>query len=307
MMLSGFPCQAFSHAGKKLGFKDETRGTLFFNVASIIAAKQPKAFLLENVKGLTTHDQGKTFKTVKKTLENELGYHVSYQILNSKDFGVPHNRPRIYIVGFKDHNVGKGFRFPNPTDGNKKLKHVLEGEAVDPKYYISQQYLDTLKAHRERHEKKKSGFGYVVRSREDIASCLVLGGMGLERNLIYDPSLKAPMHIKGRKTMTNTDMVRKLTHRECEKLQGFEKDWTAGISDTARWEALANSVTVPVIKAIAAAMIKEMTQPSGVRGDSLLLTDEEEFVDSGSLSGDVNEKEKQEGNPGGESLGETTM
>jgi DNA (cytosine-5)-methyltransferase 1 len=306
MMLFGFPCQSFSQAGQGLGFKDETRGTLFFNVASILEAKKPAAFLLENVKGLVTHDNGRTFNIIKKTLIS-LGYHITYKVLNSRDFGVPHNRPRIYMVGFLDQRIGRGFRMPSITNSNSKLEDILEIGPVDPRFFISQQYLDSLKAHRARHMNKGSGFGYEVKSRKGVASCLVLGGMGLERNLIHDiTSLPEPVVIKGRRTMTNSDNLRKLTPVECERLQGLPDQWTACISDTARYDALANSVTVPVIKAIAASMLEEMLHPSGRDDENNCLVDEFMDDESGSREED-REKEKQEGVEGSQQVWSGTV
>src|SRR5690606_22509442 len=139
----GFPCQAFSIAGKRGGFED-TRGTLFFDVARIIKEKQPKAFLLENVKGLRNHKGGKTLATILNVLSEELGYKSTvYTVLNSKDFGVPQNRERIFIVGFK--SGGGNFQFPLEVDSSKRIKDIIEENPVSVKYYLSETYLKSMK------------------------------------------------------------------------------------------------------------------------------------------------------------------
>jgi DNA (cytosine-5)-methyltransferase 1 len=143
VLCAGFPCQAFSIAGKRGGFED-TRGTLFFDVAQILKKHKPKAFFLENVKGLTNHDKGKTLATILHTLRNDLGYYVpDPQILNAKDFGVPQNRERIFIVGFRDEEAWRSFEYPVPTDDSKVFEDVREDTEVSVKYYLSTQYMKT--------------------------------------------------------------------------------------------------------------------------------------------------------------------
>ena len=146
ILVGGFPCQAFSIAGKRGGFND-TRGTLFFDVARIIKAKQPKAFFLENVKGLTNHRGGKTLATILNVLRNDLGYIVPEpQIMNAKNFGVPQNRERIFIVGFRP-DLGikeEDFSYPEPTDTTKTIRDIMEKDTVSAKYYLSTTYLECL-------------------------------------------------------------------------------------------------------------------------------------------------------------------
>ena len=146
ILVGGFPCQAFSIAGKRGGFND-TRGTLFFDVARIIKAKQPKAFFLENVKGLTNHRGGKTLATILNVLRNDLGYIVpDPQIMNAKNFGVPQNRERIFIVGFRP-DLGikeEDFSYPEPTDTTKTIRDIMEKKPVSAKYYLSTKYLECL-------------------------------------------------------------------------------------------------------------------------------------------------------------------
>ena len=154
ILTGGFPCQAFSIAGRKGGF-DDTRGTLFFDVARIIKEKQPKAFFLENVKGLISHNKGKTLEVILNTLRDDLGYFVpDPQIMNAKNFGVPQNRERIFIVGFrKDLNINK-FEYPQPLGISTCIQDIKQEEPVSVKYYLSEQYLDTLRKHKARHELK---------------------------------------------------------------------------------------------------------------------------------------------------------
>jgi len=186
ILLAGFPCQAFSIAGRKEGFND-TRGTLFFEIARILKDKRPKAFFLENVKGLTHHRGGKTLSRILQVLREDLGYYVpDPRVLNAKDFGVPQNRERIFIVGFLDKSLADGFEYPTPTAQHVKFSDVKETAAVSIRYYLSEQYLSGLRNHRMRHESKGNGFGYEVIADESIANSIVLGGIGRERNLVLD-------------------------------------------------------------------------------------------------------------------------
>jgi DNA (cytosine-5)-methyltransferase 1 len=255
ILLAGFPCQAFSIAGRRSGFED-IRGTLFFDVARIIKEKKPVGFLLENVKGLTNHDKGKTFKTIINVLENELGYKVYSNLLNSKDYGVPQKRDRIYIVGFRDKAVD--FAFPKPLALVKKVKDILENDVVSSKYYLSDRYLSTLKEHRIRHEKKGNGFGYEIVDSDGIANTIVVGGMGKERNLVYDYRLTdftPKTNIKGE---INREYIRKMTPREWARLQGFPDEFVIPVSDAQAYKQFGNSVSVPVVNAIAKEMIKAL-------------------------------------------------
>ena len=249
ILLAGFPCQAFSLAGHKKGFED-ARGTLFFDVARIIKRHNPKVVFCENVKNLVNHDRGRTFKVIKEILE-ELGYVVFYKVLNSKNFGVPQNRERIYIVAFRKDIAPKTFEFPEKTDDTKVIKDIVEEHEVSPKYYLSTAYLESLKKHKERHASKGNGFGYEIRSTDSVAGAIVCGGMGRERNLIIDNRLTnfTPVtHIKGE---INREFVRKMTPREWARLQGFPNDFKFVVADTHLYKQFGNSVTVPVIRAIA--------------------------------------------------------
>jgi len=263
ILLAGFPCQAFSMAGKRGGFND-TRGTLFFDVARIIKEKQPKAFLLENVKGLTNHRSGKTLEVIINTLKEDLGYTVFYKVLNAKEYGLAQMRERIYIVGFREGCGGGGFSYPNPVPESERkvIRDIMEEEAVDAQYYLSDVYMASMKAHKARHQALGHGFGYEIRSLDEVAGTIVCGGMGKERNLIIDPrqtDLTPHTHIKGQ---YNTEGIRRMTPKEWERLQGFPDDWTAGIANQHRYKQMGNSVAVPVIKAVSSRMIDELLNPT---------------------------------------------
>lgn len=252
--LAGFPCQAFSLAGKHMGFDDNykgtCRGTLFLDVARICDAHKPKVIFCENVKGLIIHNGGRTFAIIKKTFE-DLGYKVYSQILNSKDFGVPQNRERIYIVCFRKDIDSSKFTFPKPTDQTKSLLDIREEKPVSPKYYLSETYVETLKRHKARHAAKGHGFGYEIRDWGGIAGAIVCGGMGRERNLVIDGRQKnlAPVtHIKG---PINRQGIRKMTPREWARLQGFPNSFKLELADVHLYKQFGNSVTVNVINAIA--------------------------------------------------------
>lgn len=258
--LAGFPCQAFSLAGRRKGFVDDykgmSRGTLFFDVVRICAYHKPKVIFCENVKGLTIHDGGKTFRIILGTLE-QIGYTVFYKVLNSKDFGVPQNRERIYIVAFRNDIAPDEFEFPNPTGNTACIRDILEEKPVSARYYLSTKYLETLRQHKARHEAKGHGFGYEIRALDGIAGAIVCGGMGRERNLIVDPrqtDLRPVTHIKGE---VNREGIRKLTPREWARLQGFPDSYKLPLSDVHLYKQFGNSVTVPVIFAIAT-KIKEV-------------------------------------------------
>lgn len=258
VLCAGFPCQAFSLAGKRLGF-EETRGTLFFDVAEIIRRKQPKAFFLENVKGLLIHDKGNTIKTILKVLREDLDYFVpDPQIVNAMNFGVPQHRERVYIVGFrKDQNVDE-FTYPNPTDKTKKFADVKEKDIVSAKYYLSTQYLNTLIAHKERHAAKGNGFGYEIIPDDGVANAIVVGGMGRERNIVIDTRLKDFTPVTNIKGEINRDGLRRMTPREWARLQGFPDSFVIGVADASAYKQFGNSVAVPAIQATAEEIIKRI-------------------------------------------------
>lgn len=262
ILVGGFPCQAFSIAGKRGGF-DDTRGTLFFDVARIIKAKQPKAFFLENVKGLTNHRSGKTLATILNVLRNDLGYIVPEpQIINAKNFGVPQNRERIFIIGFRN-DLGikeEDFSYPDPIDTTKTIRDIMEEKPVSAKYYLSTQYMSGLEKHKKRNEAKGNGFGYEIKNLDGISNTIVTGGMGRERNLIIDKRLKdfTPVtHIKGE---VNRKGIRRMTPREWARLQGFPDSFRIEVADISAYRQFGNSVAIPAIQATAKNLIDKILE-----------------------------------------------
>jgi DNA (cytosine-5)-methyltransferase 1 len=251
LLTAGFPCQAFSIAGRKLGFED-TRGTLFFDVATIIKKHQPKAIFLENVKGLRNHDKGKTLSTILDVLRNDLGYYVPEpMIINAKDFGVPQNRERIYIVGFHPSTKVNEFRYPSPTQKDTTLKDIIEENPVPTKYYLSTKYLETLINHKQRHADKGNGFGYEIIPTNGIANAILVGGMGRERNLIIDNRITDYNPTTNIKGVVNKEGIRKMTPREWARLQGFPENFIIGVADVNAYKQFGNSVAIPAIQATA--------------------------------------------------------
>jgi len=258
VLCAGFPCQAFSIAGKRGGFED-TRGTLFFEVAEIIRRKKPKAIFLENVKGLINHQGGKTLATILHVLRNDLGYFVpDPRVMNASDFGVPQNRERIFIVGFRNDLGVNEFAYPKPLDKKVSFSDVKEKQVVSAKYYLSQQYLKTLREHRSRHESKGNGFGYEIIPDDGISNAVVCGGMGRERNLVIDNRLVdyTPVtHIRGE---INRENIRKMTPREWARLQGFPDEFIISVADASAYKQFGNSVAVPVIRAVGHEVISRL-------------------------------------------------
>mgnify|MGYP002623307324 CR=1 FL=1 len=256
ILCGGFPCQAFSLAGKRLGFDDETRGTLFFEIEEILRRKQPKAFFLENVKGLMIHKGGKTIKTILEHLD-KVGYDVvPPKVVNAMDFGVPQHRERVYIIGFrKDLNIDiNKFHYPDPMTPDGKRLHFIdirEEKPVPAKYYLSTQYIATLVAHKARHAAKGHGFGYEIIKDDEVANAIVVGGMGRERNLVVDKrqtDLTPTTNIKG---VVNTEGIRRMTPREWARLQGFPNEFKIVVADASAYKQFGNSVAIPAIKATA--------------------------------------------------------
>lgn len=291
ILLAGFPCQTFSRVGLGEGFENEEKGKIFFHLADIIKDTRPAAFFLENVDHIVTRDKGETFKLIIETLEQELDYRVvgvktdsdgriSYNpkdfVRNSKEFGMPQNRPRAYIIGFdkKRFSSESLSQLPLNVPSGKKhkfyndLNDLLE-QGVSPKYYMASGYFDTLVRHRERQEKRGYGFGYRIVNEADIEhpianTLLATGGSGKERNLIFDPQDGlAGLMIKGKATPLNDKGIRVMTPTEWGKLQGFinyaflRKDGTEGfsfpegVSDTQKYKQFGNSVTIPVVEEMA--------------------------------------------------------
>ncbi len=236
LLLAGFPCQPFSHAGLKKGFED-TRGTLFFNICNIIEYHKPSILLLENVKGLKGHNKGHTFQVILRSLES-LGYAVHYAILNAKDFGVPQNRERIYIVAFlKDIFLSANqFYFPSPKSKLTKLGNILEKE-VDDKYTISDKLWQGHQRRKKEHLEKGNGFGYSLFNADSI----------------YTSTISARYYKDGSEILIQqpNKNPRRLTPREAARLQGFPDSFIIPVSDAQAYKQFGNSVAVPVIRAIA--------------------------------------------------------
>ncbi len=258
ILCAGFPCQAFSIAGRRGGFED-TRGTLFFDVAEIIKRKKPKAIFLENVKGLRNHNGGRTLETILNVLRNDLGYYVpDPQIINAKDFGVPQNRERIYIVGFRNDLNVSDFNYPKPTGKKITFADVKETDVVKTRYYLSTQYVQTLVNHKARHEGKGNGFGFAIIPDDGIANSIVVGGMGRERNLVIDDRITdftPTTHIKG---VVNKQGIRKMTPREWARLQGFPDNYDIPVADASAYKQFGNSVAIPAIQATAKLIIDKI-------------------------------------------------
>lgn len=234
LLVGGFPCQAFSIGGKRLGFED-TRGTLFFDIARILAVRLPRLFILENVKGLLSHQGGQTFRTILRTLD-ELGYDVQWQVLNSKDYGVPQSRERVYLVG----NLGGTPRpqvFPAPRQGNP---HTTVGKSTETAV------ARTLTA------------GGNSGGNHSGMTILELTGARSQSQRVYDPAGLAPTISTGGATTGGAEVpkilfdsnIRRLTPVEHERLQGFPDNWTLG-SDTQRYKGCGNAVSVPVVRYVA--------------------------------------------------------
>lgn len=300
ILLAGFPCQAFSRAGKKEGFMDKTRGTLFFDIAEMISRSHPKAFMLENVDNLITHEKGQTFHTIIDVLVNDLNYKVigvtkdetgkliydSHSFVrNSKNFGVPQNRPRVYIMGFSRSYFGDCVdNLPNTLPEKREsaiyrdLNDLLEMNAPD-KYFLSSGYVETLERHKARHEGKGNGFGYRIVNLPEIEhpisnAILATGGSGKERNLVIDPKEGvAGKVVPSKQTPLNDKGIRAMTPREWGKLQGFinyafidkktGKDmfsFPEKLADGPRYKQFGNAVTIPAVEVMAKFMKKCLAQ-----------------------------------------------
>ena len=245
ILIGGFPCQPFSHAGLKRGFED-TRGTLFFDVARIIDYRKPSMVLLENVKGFTTHDKGRTMAIVKETLE-DLGYNVFHKVLNARDFGVPQNRERVFIVAINKKKLGSiGFEYPIPKKIDTKLGDILDSR-VDEKYTISNKLWAGHKRRLAEHRAKGNGFGYSL----------------FNENSPYTSTISARYYKDGSEILIEQKNAnpRKLTPREAARLQGFPENFNIPVSDNQAYKQFGNSVDVPVIHAIAKTMVKLLENP----------------------------------------------
>lgn len=208
---------------------------------------------------MVKHDRGNTYKIIRGAFE-QIGYTVYDKVLNSRDFGVPQNRERIYLVAFRNDIDSSSFAFPVGNAPGTTLMDIIEKAPVSTKYYLSDVYWESLRKHRARHEAKGNGFGYQIRELDGQAGTIVCGGMGRERNLIVDERLTdyTPVtHIRGE---VNREGIRRMTPREWARLQGFPEDYKLNLADTHVYKQLANSVTVNVIEAIAENIRKVLEQ-----------------------------------------------
>jgi len=252
ILLGGFPCQPFSIAGvskknslgKSHGFLDETQGTLFFDVARIIKAKRPKAFMLENVKNLISHDKKRTFEVIKNTL-NELGYSIHYKVLDGKHF-VPQHRERIIIVGF-DKNVYHGnenFQFPIMPPVDKTIGSILETNP-DEKYTLTNKLWDYLQTYAKKHKEKGNGFGFGLTDLNGISRTMSARYYKDGAEILIPQEGKNP---------------RRLTPRECARLQGFPDSFIIPVSDNQAYRQFGNSVVTPLIQAVGKNIVKALRE-----------------------------------------------
>ena len=294
VLLAGFPCQTFSRAGLQKGFRDTTKGTIFFDIADIISRTHPRAVFLENVENLVSHDKGETLKRIINTLEDELGYRIigvtldedgEYEytrdsfVRNSRYFGLPQNRPRVYIMAFNKKTYGNAIKLLKAQLPDHRarepiaedLKAILE-DNVDDVFYMSSGYLETLKKHRVREHAKGHGFGYVVVNEPDNPhqisnTILATGGSGKERNLVrqYKEGV-AGKELPTKKSPLNDEGIRVMTPKEWGRLQGFigyafmenGKDKFSFPPKTTvaqQYKQFGNSVTIPVIEEMAYFML----------------------------------------------------
>ncbi|MDO4271606.1 MAG: DNA cytosine methyltransferase [Candidatus Saccharibacteria bacterium] len=242
VLLAGFPCQAFSIAGKRKGFAD-TRGTMFFEIERILEYHNPKCFMLENVKGLLNHDKGNTFKVMRDILENKLGYKIFYKVLNAKNFGMPQNRERIIIVGFRNNNIE--FDFPKDSGIKTRLGDILEPNP-DAKYTISDRIWASHQRRKEAHRAKGNGFGYSLFNTESEYTSTISARY-------YKDGSEILIEQKGKNP-------RRLTPREAARLQGFPDSFKIVCSDGQSYKQFGNSVPTKMISAVAKEIVKTLKE-----------------------------------------------
>ena len=250
ILVGGFPCQAFSQAGRKLGF-DDIRGTLFFDVARIIKEKRPKAFLLENVKNLVSHDKGKTFAVIIDTLQ-KMNYYIDFALLKAKDFGLPQNRERIYIVGFDKTQIlnYQHFVMPTPPRSKTSVGSILE-KNVDDKYTISDKLWQGHQRRKLEHKEKGNGFGFSLFNEKSEYTNTISARY-------YKDGSEILIEQKGKNP-------RKITPKEASRLQGFPENFIIPVSDTQAYKQFGNSVSVPVVYAIAKQIITVLDASGDVK------------------------------------------
>jgi DNA (cytosine-5)-methyltransferase 1 len=250
ILCGGFPCQPFSIAGvskkqslgRKHGFEDERQGNLFFNVAAILDHHRPQAFVLENVKNLKSHDKGRTFEVIRRTLEDDLGYHLYTKIIDAKPL-VPQHRERIFLVGFREK---RHFEFPELPKEGPKLGTILDDEVPD-KYTLTDKLWAYLQNYAKKHKAAGNGFGFGLVTKTDTAR-----------------TLSARYHKDGSEILISQGPKknpRRLTPRECARLMGYPEDYKITVSDTQAYRQFGNSVVMPVVERIAECVLKSLQQP----------------------------------------------
>ncbi|AMK13451.1 C-5 cytosine-specific DNA methylase [methanogenic archaeon mixed culture ISO4-G1] len=264
ILLAGFPCQAFSMAGNRLGFDDD-RGKLFDYLADIIEETKPKAFLLENVKGLCSHKGGETMNYILDRLRKAHYFVPEPKVLNAYDFNVPQRRERVYIVGFRDDLGICSFDYPKPLDRDEHstIDYILE-KHVDNRYYLSQGYLDCLKNHKVEQKKKGRGYSYAILDTSGPGNTLMTGGMGRERNLVYQKLVGDRTPTTGIHTPINSEDIRRLTPREFSRMQGFPRDFDANVSDTSAYRLFGNSVAINVVYNVGLSMLDALKNAGAI-------------------------------------------
>ncbi|NOT46347.1 MAG: DNA (cytosine-5-)-methyltransferase [Acidobacteria bacterium] len=251
LLVAGFPCQPFSIAGvskkaalgRQHGFLDKTQGTLFFDIARILREKRPKAFMLENVKNLLSHDKGKTFAVIAGTLD-DLGYSITYKVLDGKHF-VPQHRERIFIVGFRsDVAPSNEFEFPQLEGIPKRLIDILE-PSPESKYTLTAHLWNYLQGYAAKHKAKGNGFGFGMTDLEGISRTLSARYYKDGSEILIPQAGKGP---------------RRLTPRECARIQGFPDSFQIPVSDTQAYKQFGNSVVVPLVQAVGEKIVKELSR-----------------------------------------------
>lgn len=246
ILLAGFPCQPFSIAGvskkkslgRSHGFEDPTQGTLFFNVKQILAHHRPRAFLLENVKNLVSHDRGHTFRVICQALVEDLGYDVHWRVLDARAL-VPQHRERIFIVGFR---APRDFVWPTLPKASPRLERILE-EHVDPKYTLSDKLWQYLQNYARKHRERGNGFGFGKFGEHDVARTLSARYYKDGSEILIDQGQRNP---------------RRLTPRECARLMGFPDNFKIEVSDTRAYKQFGNSVVVPLVQRVAASLVRTL-------------------------------------------------
>ncbi len=271
VLCAGFPCQPFSYSGQKLGFKDKTKGTLFFDVCEILKERQPQAFFLENVKGIVSHEDGKTIETIRTILTDELGYDIHESVLCSLDFGLPQKRERWYCVGFKKKT---NFKFPKGTKQGAKLRDIIDLDNNDPSLVLPKFELDRIKYHfehadevRVKHDNskyapntKKGKYGVYSFQKADGSLRFHVGDHAKTQiqEAFYSCLDSYASTIIANRTPKLWDIGRKLSVRESARLQGFPDDFKIPVCSAQAYKQFGNSVSVPVLIEIVKNMINHL-------------------------------------------------